>query len=651
VSIKQIFIFSISIILLTTFSLLAQTEDEENLVKFSDSSIEIESFAYAVETAFGWDINKKTNGDQVLSPDEHLFFSYLLDRKSDTIDSIEVVALFDNDPFIYTFYGEDFLKYGIRNNLFYFDNPYKTNFNGLAIPTTIPDGWILTIPFEFWSDTQLVGRDTLEFTISGTDNIPPVPLHPSVYNHNKHLQYFPVGEEIIIVAAILETGDLNWAKAVIKDDNDIFIDELQMEFIERSQEQNYYYTTYTPQIESEFYIDIYAEDLNGNSGEFIEGTRFTSKPYKKENDILLLYYPALYTTFKERLLRDCSPYMEALTTLDYKYDLWDLWLYGSIVDSTILKQYNTVILPADFISDDFLPHIESYLNNGGNLFVTSIDWELSRIIQDTDLFRNYICSRYLGPVNYAQVDAQPGNNFSEGQEIDLVKGDDYIYTEIQSVSPAHVLLTYNTSTRKNLSKKSLNKISSFETNKISNNDTLFFAYKSYTIREDYNVDIESNIHNSQILNKETSNESITPTTPGAAAIMVDSTYKLAFLAFPFESIKYEDDKAELMDRIMNWFDGESDFKTNDLFRYKLRQNYPNPFNNHTTIQYSISDDSDVAINIYNLQGQLVETLKRNHQRAGSYEVIWNATGFSSGMYLYQIKTDNFIKTKKCIYVK
>ncbi|MBN2281970.1 MAG: T9SS type A sorting domain-containing protein, partial [Candidatus Marinimicrobia bacterium] len=137
----------------------------------------------------------------------------------------------------------------------------------------------------------------------------------------------------------------------------------------------------------------------------------------------------------------------------------------------------------------------------------------------------------------------------------------------------------------------------------------------------------------------------------AAAIMVDSTYKLAFLAFPFEAIKYDDDRAELMDRIMNWFDGEIDFEHNDLFRYKLRQNYPNPFNNHTTIQYSLSENSNVAINIYNLQGQLVETLKRNHQKAGSYAVTWDATGCPSGVYFYQIKAGNYVKTKKCVYVK
>ena len=404
------------------------------------------------------------------------------------------------------------------------------------------------------------------------------------------------------------------------------------------------------------YLDQYkytTGPLQTNIGKIIEGTRFTSKPYKKENDILLLYYPLFYCTFKERLLRDSSPYMEALDTMDYKYDLWDLWLYGSIVDSTILKQYNSVIFPVDYISDYFLPHIESYLNNGGNLLITSIEWDLPGIMQfaNTDFLNDYMCSKYIGPVNYAQADAQFGNNISDELEIELMKDDNYFYSEIQPVSPAHAFLTYNTTTRKNLSKQSLSKINSSKSGKHATNDTLFFSSKEYPIQEDFDTDLETIIHNSQTLNKNAICESITPTTPGAAAIMVDSTYKLVFLAFPFEAIEYEDDRTELMDRIMKWFDGEVINKHDGLFKYILRQNYPNPFNSYTTIQYSLSSASDVSVNIYNLKGQQVESFKRGHQEVGSYVVIWNATNYPSGIYFYQIKAGNFVNTKKCIYVK
>jgi len=60
----------------------------------------------------------------------------------------------------------------------------------------------------------------------------------------------------------------------------------------------------------------------------------------------------------------------------------------------------------------------------------------------------------------------------------------------------------------------------------------------------------------------------------------------------------------------------------------------------------------VELSIYNILGQKVKTLVAEKQPAGTYKVQWDAAGFASGLYLYQLKTDiNFVQTKKLILMK
>ncbi len=85
--------------------------------------------------------------------------------------------------------------------------------------------------------------------------------------------------------------------------------------------------------------------------------------------------------------------------------------------------------------------------------------------------------------------------------------------------------------------------------------------------------------------------------------------------------------------------------------YKLYQNYPNPFNPTTTIQYEIPYRSEVTITIYELRGNEVETLVSEVQGAGAKSVVWDASNVASGVYFYQIKTGDFIQTKRMVYLK
>jgi hypothetical protein len=85
--------------------------------------------------------------------------------------------------------------------------------------------------------------------------------------------------------------------------------------------------------------------------------------------------------------------------------------------------------------------------------------------------------------------------------------------------------------------------------------------------------------------------------------------------------------------------------------FDLAQNYPNPFNPSTTIQYSIPKATHVTVRVYNLLGEEIETLVDQSQTAGSYSLRFDASRLASGMYFYQLKTAEFVSTKKMILTK
>ncbi len=85
--------------------------------------------------------------------------------------------------------------------------------------------------------------------------------------------------------------------------------------------------------------------------------------------------------------------------------------------------------------------------------------------------------------------------------------------------------------------------------------------------------------------------------------------------------------------------------------FKLDQNYPNPFNPSTIIRYSLKDDSFVSLKVYNVVGQEVARIVNENQKAGRYEVNFNASNLASGVYIYQIKAGSFISAKKMVLLK
>ena len=83
----------------------------------------------------------------------------------------------------------------------------------------------------------------------------------------------------------------------------------------------------------------------------------------------------------------------------------------------------------------------------------------------------------------------------------------------------------------------------------------------------------------------------------------------------------------------------------------LHQNYPNPFNPQTTIKWSMPLSGIASLEVYNLQGQLVELLFNGQLEAGIHEQIWDATAYPSGIYFYRMTTNKKTLQKVMLLLK
>lgn len=93
---------------------------------------------------------------------------------------------------------------------------------------------------------------------------------------------------------------------------------------------------------------------------------------------------------------------------------------------------------------------------------------------------------------------------------------------------------------------------------------------------------------------------------------------------------------------------ENEFSVNS---FQLQQNYPNPFNPSTSIQYTIGNRQFVLLKIYNILGDEVATLVNEEKEQGVYDIIFDAAGLSSGMYLYKLQAGSFVETRKMILLR
>ena len=89
----------------------------------------------------------------------------------------------------------------------------------------------------------------------------------------------------------------------------------------------------------------------------------------------------------------------------------------------------------------------------------------------------------------------------------------------------------------------------------------------------------------------------------------------------------------------------------EIENYSLEQNYPNPFNPSTTIEFSIPQNQQVILSVYNIKGELVDNLFDKKMKKGKHKIMYNATGLNSGIYFYTLNTEENEITKKMIFIK
>jgi hypothetical protein len=90
---------------------------------------------------------------------------------------------------------------------------------------------------------------------------------------------------------------------------------------------------------------------------------------------------------------------------------------------------------------------------------------------------------------------------------------------------------------------------------------------------------------------------------------------------------------------------------NAVSDYALSQNYPNPFNPRTSITYQIPAGSVVTLKIYDILGNEIALLVKEHKPAGKYKVEFNSSALTSGVYFYTLRAGSYTETKKMILEK
>ncbi len=86
-------------------------------------------------------------------------------------------------------------------------------------------------------------------------------------------------------------------------------------------------------------------------------------------------------------------------------------------------------------------------------------------------------------------------------------------------------------------------------------------------------------------------------------------------------------------------------------KFMLYQNYPNPFNPSTIIKYELAQESKVKLQVFDILGNEIKTLVNENQKAGSYEVNFNAQKMASGIYFYRLTANDFTDAKRMLLIK
>jgi len=144
--------------------------------------------------------------------------------------------------------------------------------------------------------------------------------------------------------------------------------------------------------------------------------------------------------------------------------------------------------------------------------------------------------------------------------------------------------------------------------------------------------------------------------PSVSGIRADnSTSRVVYFGFGIEQIDSRVTRDTLVARSLRWLTENVVVGTKDNgqvpYTFNLEPNYPNPFNPSTTISYTISQPAYTTLKVYDVLGNEITTLVNGNKHAGKYEVEFNASNLSSGVYFYKLQSGLMVQTRKMVLLK
>ncbi|MEW6013856.1 MAG: M6 family metalloprotease domain-containing protein [Candidatus Zixiibacteriota bacterium] len=293
-------------------------------------------------------------------------------------------------------------------------------------------------------------------------------------------------------------------------------------------------------------------------------------------------------------------------------DIWEKRILGA-PPGPFMNNYRMVFwftgdTASGYLQAADITSIKTYLDNGGNLFLTGQDLADKLRVQDSLFLENYLHARYGGAGFSIYHDGIAGSPVGEGIAVRYFSGNNQIFTSSDKIIPVNGALPA-------------------------------FKFRNQT---------------------------------NYSALTYDNNYKLVFFNFGYEGLQEMPSagfvrRDSLMSRIISFFGSfTTDIKDDNTSRvlpqnFVLRQNYPNPFNPTTRIDYTLkavtgAEIPNTNIRVYNILGQEIRTLVDRKELPGNYSVEWDGTDrngvrVASGIYFYRLTRGADKETRKMVLLK
>ncbi len=490
--------------------------------------------------------NSYGNSDGIANPGEFLeLYISLTNMGTGTAYGAYAVPS-TSDPYVNpygTYFFDDYLEYG--------DIAEGATITGddfdFMISADAPDGHVIDFTLDIYDEYGDSWTDSFNVTVAGNDTTP-----PAIDNADVNPKYTPVGNPVNIIAFIREGGELTSVTADIESPDETVVGTITLHDDGNHNDGNagdrWFGGSWVPTSEADFYVDFAATDDHGNSGTANNLAIFTSKPFAKTADILVvLDYGGGDTSW-------VAPYYtNALDALGYSNDVWDTYLRGEIDQATLYQYTDGAVVWAvpewGYVTDSWSSsqaNLQVYLDNGGKLFISGQD--IGFYAGGSNFYSDYLHATFVqDDIDLYGLNGVSGDPISDDLYLAISGGDgannQYYPSEIDPIAPAVSIFTYDTSATMALGGATLIEEERARPELGLEEPYLEGARKSKWPREDAKLqDIISS---------------------GTGAIRVDTgTYKVVYFAFGFEAINSATNRQVVMERVLDWtwsLPGDLDF--------------------------------------------------------------------------------------------